>query len=80
MFEELCAAVGEERLQRIGNLKIYEVDEICHRAKSCGLCPLALHYVDIHNVPRICCMEIATDTRIRKILDYGGYFKSLKGL
>ena len=80
MYEELCAAVGEERMKKIDDLKLIDIDVICKRVKHCKDCPLALHYVDRHRVPRICCLDISTDTKIRKILENGGYFIATKGI
>ncbi len=80
MYEKLCAAVGDERMRMINELKIYEFDDICAMVKKCGNCPLALHYTDLHGVPRICCIDVATDTKIRKVLESGGHFIPLKGV
>ena len=80
MYEKLCSSVGEERLKMIADLKLYEIDLICKRVKRCAECPLGLHFVDQHNVPRICCLDISTTTKVRKILNEGGYFIATKGI
>ena len=80
MYEKLCSSVGEERLALIAELKLCDIDYICKRVRRCRDCPLALHYVDLHNVPRICCLDISTQTKVRKILNEGGYFVATKGL
>ena len=34
MYEKLCSSVGEERLKMIADLKLYEIELICKRAKK----------------------------------------------
>ena len=80
MYEKLCSSIGEERLALIADLKLCDIDYICKRVKRCRDCPLALHYVDQNRVPRICCLDISTQTKVRKILNDGGYFVATKGL
>ena len=80
MYEKLCSSIGEERLALIADLKLCDIDYICKRVKRCRDCPLALHYVDYNKIPRICCLDISTQTKVRKILNDGGYFVVTKGL
>ena len=80
MYEKLCSSVGEERLKMIADLKLYEIDLICKRVKRCAECSLGLHFVDPHKVPRVCCLDISTPTKVRKILSEGGYFVATKGI
>ena len=79
MLEKLCSSVGEERLKMVSELKLWEIDYICRRAKKCSECPLALHYVDVNDVPRLCCLDISSVSKVRKIMNEGGYFVALKG-
>ncbi|MBQ8141070.1 MAG: hypothetical protein IJ038_05180 [Clostridia bacterium] len=76
MYEELCGAVGSERLRMIEELKSYELDLICLRVKNCRDCPLALHYGD----GDILCMDYASTFKIRSVLKNGGYFIKKEGI
>ena len=80
MYEKLCSSLGEERLKMVAELKLVDIEYICHRVKHCRDCPLALHFVDQSGIPRICCLDIATTTKIRKIMNDGGYFIATKGI
>ncbi|MBE6531390.1 MAG: hypothetical protein E7679_04805 [Ruminococcaceae bacterium] len=76
MYEELCEATGEERLALINELEDYEFDRICFYAKSCKVCPLALHYGN----GDLLCLDYASVFKIKDIFKKGGYFIPLKGL
>lgn len=79
MHEDLCASVGEERLDKISDLTFAEVDHICNTVKCCEECPLALFYME-RNEEQYLCIDYSTKTRVNKILRNGGYFKTLKGI
>lgn len=80
MYEDLCRATGEKRLEIINSLKLWELDYICEHVKECSKCPLALHYVDQYRVPRLCCTLISGKFRVKNLLVLGGEFKEVKHL
>ena len=83
MYEELCQAVGQERFDKINKLKLFDADVICHKIKTCSLCPFALHYTDDEdgrNIPLILCVDLASEKQIKKVLEKGGKFIKLEGV
>lgn len=80
MYEELCSVVGDKRFDMIRDLKIRDVQNICRYARSCKVCPLALHYTDKYGVPRICCVEYHSRRLVQEVLKEGGHFVVLKGI
>ena len=74
MLEHLFALQGMERYKAILETSLKEIDQNCKQVKKCGVCPLAIEYVDVNEIPRLLCVDIATDRRIRNCLAEGGKF------
>lgn len=81
MYEDLCKALGEDRFALIRELSSSDIDRI-HRTfkNNCKKCPLALHYRDKNDVPRICCVEVHSYRFVQEVLKEGGKFIILKGV
>ena len=75
MYDFLWELDGQERLNAIEDLPLFATDDI-HRIarKNCLRCPLAIRYLANDGRYHTCCTDVASYSKIDKLLSSGGEF------